>query len=197
MNFSKKLPFETNYSLSPDSQESHLSVCIGQCGATGSLQLFVIKRDCVGFQNTFISVLPNQRLQKTLKYLHFHRPVEMLLGVAVHFLRVVGVGADLLRERQDVVNIDGAFVGGEMEDVREVCREVRISTCNDIRDPPGTILTALQFGCLRQPLPMNPKAPYRDMTLVKEIIEGFAGREAVEDHPVADAEFLGQLLEVG
>jgi hypothetical protein len=35
---------------------------------------------------------------------------------------------------------------------------------------------------------MNPKAPYRDMAPVKEGVEGFAGGEAMEDHPIADAE---------
>ena len=44
---------------------------------------------------------------------------------------------------------------------------------------------------------MNPKAPHCDMALVKEGVEGFAGHEAVEDHPVADVEVAGQFLEMG
>ena len=56
----------------------------------------------------------------------------MLLSVAAHLLRVVGVGADLLRERQDLIDVDGAFVGGEVEDIGEICGEVWIIACNDI-----------------------------------------------------------------
>ena len=44
---------------------------------------------------------------------------------------------------------------------------------------------------------MNPQAPYRDMALIKEGVEGFAGGEAVEDHPIADAKIAGKFLEVG
>lgn len=43
---------------------------------------------------------------------------------------------------------------------------------------------------------MNPEAPHRDMALIKEGVKSFAGGEPVKDHSVADAEFLGQLLEM-
>ena len=33
----------------------------------------------------------------------FHRPVEVFLNIAVHFLREVGIGADLLCERQNPI----------------------------------------------------------------------------------------------
>ena len=70
--------------------------------------------------------LPHQRLQEVLKFLHLHRPVEVLLGIAAHLLRVVGVGIDLLRKRQDLLNVDGALVGGNMENIGEIRGEVRI-----------------------------------------------------------------------
>ena len=121
----------------------------------------------------------------------------MLLGVVAHFRRVTRVGADLARERQNLFDVNGALVGGEVEDVREVGGEVGIRTCDNVRDPPGTVFSSLQFRRLCQPLPVNPKASHRDVALVKEGVEGFAGREPVEDHPVADVEVAGQFLEMG
>ncbi len=68
----------------------------------------------------------------------------MLLGVAAHLLRVVAVGADLLRERQDLLDINGALVGREMEDVREICGEIRIRYPIDEGDPSSTILPGFE-----------------------------------------------------
>ena len=121
----------------------------------------------------------------------------MLLGVAAHRLRVVGVGTDFLRERQNSFDINGALVGGELEDLGKICGEVRITACNNIGDPTSAVLPSLQFRCLRQSLPVDPEAPHRDMTLVKERVKSLTCRETMENYLVTDAEVAGKFAEVG
>ena len=82
--------------------------------------------DCAGLRGDIIPLLPDQPLKEFLESLHLHRPVEVLPSVAAHLLRVVGVGIDLLRKRQDLLNVDGALVGGNMENIGEIRGEVRI-----------------------------------------------------------------------
>ena len=124
---------------------------------------------------------PDQHLQETLEFLHLHRPVEVLLSVAAHLLRVVGVGADLLRERQDPLDINWVLVSGEAKDVGEVGRKVR-QLCNNIGDPPGTVFPSLQLRCLRQPFPVDTKASHCDMALIEESIESLTRQKAVEGY---------------
>ena len=63
-------------------------------------------------------------LQKILELLHLRRPVEVFLSKAAHLLRMIGVGADFLYERQNLLDIDGAFVCREVKNVGKICSEV-------------------------------------------------------------------------
>ena len=69
--------------------------------------------------------------------------------------------------------------------------------CIDIYDPSGTVLSHLQPAVCVSPFLCPPRLPTAIMALVKRSSSAVTSSEAVDDHPVADAEFASHFLEMG